>query len=239
MDVFDYQQDNQGIVTLTMNMTGPVNAMNAEYGAAMSAAVDRLEAETDLTGVILASAKKTFFAGGDLNDLLCVAPGTEETYFKQVEATKAVLRRLEKLPVPVVAAINGAALGGGFEICLCCNYRLAWEGKGVVVGLPEVTLGLMPGAGGVVRITQLLGVEAALPYLLEGRAIPAKKALDAGLIDETVDTIDELLPRAKAWVLANQDNPGTAVQPWDKKGFAIPGGKVTNPNWPPRSHSQR
>ena len=133
-----------------------------------------------------------------------VAPGTEEAYFKQVEATKAVLRRLEKLPVPVVAAINGAALGGGFEICLCCNHRLAWEGKGVVVGLPEVTLGLMPGAGGVVRMTQLLGVEAALPYLLEGRAIPAKQALDAGLIDETVDTIDELLPRAKAWILANQ-----------------------------------
>ena len=229
MKGFDYQQDNQGIVTLTMNMTGPVNAMNAEYGAAMSAAVDRLEAETGLTGVILASAKKTFFAGGDLNDLLCVAPGTEETYFKQVEATKAVLRRLEKLPVPVVAAINGAALGGGFEICLCCNHRLAWEGKGVVVGLPEVTLGLMPGAGGVVRMTQLLGVEAALPYLLEGRAIPAKQALDAGLIDETVDTIDELLPRAKAWILANQDNPDTAVQPWDKKGFAIPGGGANSP----------
>ena len=229
MDVFDYQQDNQGIVTLTMNMTGPVNAMNAEYGAAMSAAVDRLEAETDLTGVILASAKKTFFAGGDLNDLLCVAPGTEETYFKQVEATKAVLRRLEKLPVPVVAAINGAALGGGFEICLCCNHRLAWEGKGVVVGLPEVTLGLMPGAGGVVRMTQLLGVEAALPYLLEGRAIPAKQALNAGLIDETVDTIDELLPRAKASILANQDNPDTALQPWDKKGFAISGGSANSP----------
>ena len=229
MDVFDYQQDNQGIVTLTMNMTGPVNAMNAEYSAAMSAAVDRLEAETGLTGLILASAKKTFFAGGDLNDLLCVAPGTEEAYFKQVEATKAVLRRLEKLPVPVVAAINGAALGGGFEICLCCNHRLAWEGKGVVVGLPEVTLGLMPGAGGVVRMTQLLGVEAALPYLLEGRAIPAKQALDAGLIDETVDTIDELLPRAKAWILANQDNPEAAVQPWDKKGFAIPGGGANSP----------
>ena len=229
MDVFDYQQDNQGIVTLTMNMTGPINAMNAEYSAAMSAAVDRLEAETGLTGLILASAKKTFFAGGDLNDLLCVAPGTEEAYFKQVEATKAVLRRLEKLPVPVVAAINGAALGGGFEICLCCNHRLAWEGKGVVVGLPEVTLGLMPGAGGVVRMTQLLGVEEALPYLLEGRAIPAKQALNAGLIDETVDTIDELLPRAKAWILANQNNPEAAVQPWDKKGFAIPGGGANSP----------
>ena len=229
MKGFDYQQDNQGIVTLTMNMTGPVNAMNAEYSAAMSAAVDRLEAETGLTGLILASAKKTFFAGGDLNDLLCVAPGTEETYFKQVEATKAVLRRLEKLPVPVVAAINGAALGGGFEICLCCNHRLAWEGKGVVVGLPEVTLGLMPGAGGVVRITQLLGVEAALPYLLEGRAIPAKQALDGDLIDETVNSIDELLPRAKAWILANQDKPDTALQPWDKKGFAIPGGSANSP----------
>ena len=257
MKGFQYHKDADGIVTITMDMTGPVNAMNSEYFAAMADTVSQLEAEQDVIGVIIRSAKKTFFAGGDLNDLVAIEPGSEAAFFEQVEATKAVLRRLEKLPVPVVAAINGAALGGGFEICLCCNYRLAWAGftsadansaddkspdanstatnkSGAVVGLPEVTLGLMPGAGGVVRLTQLLGFETALPYLLDGRAIPAQQAMEAGLIDGTVATLDELLPKAKAWLLANRDNLAAAVQPWDRKGYAIPGGRANSPQLAPK-----
>jgi 3-hydroxyacyl-CoA dehydrogenase/enoyl-CoA hydratase/3-hydroxybutyryl-CoA epimerase len=228
-NVFKYEKDSDGIVTITMDMNGPVNAMNAEYSHAMAATVDRLENESDITGVVFASAKKTFFAGGDLNWLLEIQPGEEEAFFNRIETEKGWLRRLEKLPVPVVAAINGAALGGGFEICLSCNHRIAWNNKSVIVGLPEVTLGLLSGAGGVVRMTNLLGLEKALPWVLEGKKVNTTKALSAGIIHETVDCLDGLLPRAKAWILENKTNEVAAQQPWDREGFKIPGGNLNQP----------
>src|ERR1700732_2712159 len=152
MSEFEYQKDVDGIVTLTMNMAGPVNVMNREYDALMAEAVQRLERENGLKGVIFASAKKTFFAGGDLESLLAVPKGGEGAFFRQLEQTKGCLRRIEKLPVPVVATINGAALGGGLEICLACNRRIIADDPTAVIGLPEVTLGLSPGAGGGARL---------------------------------------------------------------------------------------
>ena len=229
MSVFNYEKDADGIVTVTMDMNGPVNAMNDEYRAAMAETVDKLEREEGLAGVVFASAKKVFFAGGDLNELLKVEKGQEGDFMDMLRATKAVLRRLEKLPVPVAAAINGAALGGGFEICLCCNYRVAWDNKAVQLGLPEVTLGLLPGGGGVVRMVNLLGLEKALPYLVEGRKVAPAKALPEGMIHATVDTLEELVPAAKAWILENRDNEDAAVQPWDRKGHRIPGGNASSP----------
>jgi len=229
MSVFNYQKDQDGIVTITMDMTGPVNAMNAEYHEAMHDAVNKLEAEQDLSGVIIASAKKVFFAGGDLNDLLAAKREDAAEFFANGEEVKADLRRLEKLPVPVVAAINGAALGGGYEICLACNHRIAFDHKSVQIGLPEVSLGLYPGGGGVVRLTKLIGVEKALPYILESKRLVPAKALAAGLIDATVESLEELLPAAKAWIVANKDNEEVAVQPWDRKGYRIPGGAINTP----------
>ncbi|RLQ20569.1 3-hydroxyacyl-CoA dehydrogenase [Seongchinamella sediminis] len=229
MSVFKYDKDSDGIVTVTMDMTGPVNAMNNEYGEAMGATLERLEAESGLSGVIFASAKKTFFAGGDLNDLIRITPEHVDQAFTSVEATKGDLRRLEKLPVPVVAAINGAALGGGYELCLACNHRIAWDSKAVQIGLPEVSLGLLPGGGGVVRLTNLLGFQQAMPYLLEGKKVNAARALEQGMIDETVASVEELLPRARAWILENRDNEKAALQPWDQKGFRIPGGDIKHP----------
>jgi len=229
MSVFHYDKDDAGIVTVTMDMTGPVNAMNAEYQTAMTETVERLEAETDLRGVVFASAKKVFFAGGDLNDLVKVEPGQEEEFFTGLQATKSVLRRIEKLPVPVAAAINGAALGGGFEIALCCNYRVAWNDRSVQLGLPEVGLGLLPGGGGVVRMTRLLGLAAALPYLTEGTRVTPDKALAAGMIHATVDTLEELVPNAKEWILAQEDLVAAGTQPWDTKGYKIPGGGINFP----------
>ena len=226
MSVFKYQKDEQGIVVVTMDMTGPVNAMNAEYHQAMGATVDKLEKETGLKGVVFASAKKVFFAGGDLNDLVKVNPDTVAEFFDDVEDTKSQLRRLEKLPVPVVAAINGPALGGGYEICLACNHRIAFDNKAVQIGLPECSLGLLPGGGGVVRLTKLIGVEAALPMILEGKRMNPQTALKAGLIHQLVDSIDELVPAAKAYILAN---PDASVQVWDEKGFKIPGGPINSP----------
>lgn len=230
MSVFKYEKDQDGIVTITMDMTGPVNAVNEEYDVVMTETVNRLEAETDLTGVVFTSAKKTFFAGGDLNLLLAVQPGEEAKLFEKLEEAKALFRRLEKLPVPVVAAINGAALGGGFELTLACNHRIAWDDKSVEIGLPEVQLGLLPGAGGVVRLTNLLGLQNALPFLMEGKKVRGVKAKDVGFIHDTVASKDDLLPKAKAWILENKDNTEAAVQPWDKKGFKIPGGNIMHPS---------
>lgn len=229
MSVFHYDKDADGIVTVTMDMTGPVNAMNEEYRQAMAETVEKLQAESGLTGVVLASAKKVFFAGGDLNDLLAAQPGDEEAFMEVLEHTKQGLRDLEKLPVPVVAAINGAALGGGYEICLASNYRIAYNHKSVQIGLPEVSLGLLPGGGGVVRLVNLLGFQNAMPYLVEGKKVTPDKALKAGMIHETVDSLDELIPRAKAWILENKENDAAAVQPWDQKGYKIPGGNANSP----------
>ena len=223
------KKDADNIVTITMDMTGPVNAMNAEYHEAMSETIAKVEAETELSGVVFASAKKVFFAGGDLNDLVAVEADKTEEFFHGVESMKAGLRFWEKLPVPVVAAINGAALGGGYELCLACNYRVALNHKSVQIGLPECSLGLFPGGGGVVRLTKLLGVEKALPYILESKRVTPDKALAEGMIHATVDTPEELIPAAKAFILANKDNPDAAVQPWDQKGFRIPGGPINSP----------
>ena len=229
MSVFHYDKDADGIVTVTMDMTGPVNAMNEEYRQAMAETVEKLKEESDLTGVVLASAKKVFFAGGDLNDLLATQAGDEEAFMEVLESTKEGLRELEKLPVPVVAAINGAALGGGYEICLASNYRIAYKHKSVQIGLPEVSLGLLPGGGGVVRLVNLLGFQNAMPYLLEGKKVDPAKALKAGMIHETVDSLEELIPRAKAWIIENKDNESAAIQPWDQKGYRIPGGDANSP----------
>jgi 3-hydroxyacyl-CoA dehydrogenase/enoyl-CoA hydratase/3-hydroxybutyryl-CoA epimerase len=224
-----YDRDSDGIVTVTMDMSGPVNAMNDEFRRDFGDVVEKLQAEENLTGVVIASAKKVFFAGGDLNDLVAVTPETVGRFMEGISLIKGQMRSLEKLPVPVVAAINGAALGGGYELCLVCNHRVAWNNRSVQIGLPEVTLGLLPGGGGVVRLTKLLGLEAALPYLLEGRRVDPVQALDAGMIDDLVTEPENLVPRAKAWILENRDNPDAAVQPWDRKGYRIPGGDITSP----------
>ncbi len=229
MSVFKYEKDADGIVTITMDMTGPVNAMTPEYEGAMGETVAKLEKEEGLAGVIFASAKKVFFAGGDLKTLVLARPEDTENFFNKLEILKAQFRRLEKLPVPVVAAINGAALGGGYELCLACNHRIAWDNKAVQIGLPEVTLGLLPGGGGVVRLTNLLGLEKALPFLLEGKRVPPTEALQAGLIHETVESLEELVPRARQWILENRANKEAAVQPWDQQGFRIPGGSANSP----------
>jgi 3-hydroxyacyl-CoA dehydrogenase / enoyl-CoA hydratase / 3-hydroxybutyryl-CoA epimerase len=224
---FKYEKDADGVVTITMDMQGQsANTMNAAYLPAMNGVIQKLQAEQDLRGVVFASAKKTFFAGGDLNDLLRVERADEAT-FAMVERNKAPFRALEKLPVPVVAAINGAALGGGFELCLACNHRIVVDAPHAVVGVPEVTLGLLPGAGGVVRLTALIGLEKALPLLLEGKQLRPAEALKQGLVDEIVSTVAELVPAAKAWIKAH---PGVHAQPWDQKGFEYPGGGAVSPN---------
>src|SRR5690606_5802162 len=187
--------------------TASANTMNELYARSMAAVVDRLAEEVEaggIKGVIIASAKKTFFAGGDLKGMMKVTKADGPRIFAEVEGMKATLRKLETLPVPVVAAINGAALGGGLEIALAANHRIAVDAPQVQIGLPEASLGLLPGGGGVTRTVRMFGLPTALmEILLQGPRFKASAAKAKGLVDELVATQDELLPAAKAWIQAN------------------------------------
>jgi 3-hydroxyacyl-CoA dehydrogenase/enoyl-CoA hydratase/3-hydroxybutyryl-CoA epimerase len=141
------------------------------------------------------------------------------------EGLKKQLRRLETLGKPVVAALNGAALGGGLEIALACHYRVALNNPKAVFGLPEVGLGLLPGGGGIIRLTRMIGLQPALPYLTEGKKLKAKEAVSAGIINELAETPEEMMAKAKAWIKANPK----AINPWDDKAFKFPGGDARNP----------
>ncbi|CAN7217651.1 3-hydroxyacyl-CoA dehydrogenase NAD-binding domain-containing protein [Knoellia sp. LjRoot47] len=227
-----YDRDDEGIVTLTMDdPAAGANTMNAAYKSAMGETIDRLEAERDeITGVVLTSGKKTFFAGGNLTDLQKVTSDTVGETFAEVEGLKAQLRRLEQLGRPVIAAINGAALGGGLEIALACHHRIAVDDDKVKLGLPEVTLGLLPGGGGVTRLVRMLGItEALMGWLLQGQQRTPADAHAKGVVDELVATREELVPAAKAWIRAHAGDETAATKPWDVKGFKLPGGTPTTP----------
>nr|WP_121390303.1 3-hydroxyacyl-CoA dehydrogenase NAD-binding domain-containing protein [Actinokineospora cianjurensis] len=230
MSMIGWDVDGDGIVTLTMDDPNQgANTMNDLFRTSFAEAVERLETERDsITGVVITSGKKTFFAGGDLNQLIQARPEHAAEMTKTVNTMKSYLRRLEQLGKPVVAAINGAALGGGYEIALATHHRIALDVRGSEIGLPEVTLGLLPGGGGITRTVRLLGIQnALLNVLLQGQRHKPLKAKELGLVDEVVSTPEELLSSAKAWVKAN---PG-AQQPWDVEGYRIPGGTPSNPKF--------
>ena len=224
-----WDKDADGIVTLTLDdPTGSANVMNEHYKESMHKAVKRLVAEKDsITGVVITSVKKTFFAGGDLKAMITAGPENAGEIFAEVQEIKADLRALETLGKPVVAAINGAALGGGLEIALACHHRVAADVKGSQIGLPEVTLGLLPGGGGVARTVRMFGLQNAFVNVLsQGTRFNPKKAKDTGLVDELVGSAEDVVPAAKAWIKAN---PDSHTQPWDAKGYKMPGGTPSSP----------
>jgi 3-hydroxyacyl-CoA dehydrogenase/enoyl-CoA hydratase/3-hydroxybutyryl-CoA epimerase len=224
-----WERDDDGVVILTLDdPSQSANTMNAAYAASIKATVARLESERDeIAGVIITSAKKTFFAGGDLNDLKATTKEQSEEIGEFVREGKAVLRRLETLGKPVVAAVNGSALGGGLEIALATHHRIVVDDAKLQLGFPEVQLGLLPGAGGVTRTVRMLGiVNAMMSLLLQGQRVRPQKGKEIGIVDELVATREELIPAAKKWIAANPE----AVQPWDVKGYKIPGGTPSTPS---------
>ncbi len=227
-----YERDADGIVTLTLDdPTSKANTMTELYQRSMDAAVDRLyDEQDDVVGVVVASAKKTFFAGGNLTLMSQATADDAQRIFASGEAIKAGLRRLERFPRPVVAAINGAALGGGLEIALAANHRIAVDDRSVKIGLPESTLGLLPGGGGVTRVVRMLGLQSALmDVLMPGTQFDPQGALAKGLVDELLPTREELVPAAKAWILEHRDDEEAATKPWDRAGYRMPGGTPKTP----------
>ncbi|AXE81404.1 3-hydroxyacyl-CoA dehydrogenase NAD-binding domain-containing protein [Streptomyces atratus] len=225
-----WEQDETGVVTLVLDDPNQsANTMNQAFKDSIAAIADRAEAEKDsVRGIIYTSAKKTFFAGGDLKDMIKVGPENAQQAFDTGTAIKNSLRRIETLGIPVVAAINGAALGGGYEIALASHHRVALDAPGSRIGLPEVTLGLLPAGGGVTRTVRLMGIaDALLKVLLQGTQYTPQRALENGLVHEVATTREEMLDKARAFIDAHPESQ----QPWDVKGYRIPGGTPSNPKF--------
>ena len=217
-----YSVQADGVALITIDVPGAsANVISMEFRDEMDAAIQQLAADPAVKGAIITSAKKDFMAGGDLKYMVekFAVKMTAEQALAEAKAFSPMLRRLETCGKPVVAAINGPAMGGGYELALACHYRVAADNPKLLVGLPEVTLGLMPGAGGTQRLPRLIGVAAALPIILKGAPLRAAEALAKGLVNEVV-AADQLLHAAGRWILEK----GDSVQAWDKKGFKVPGG---------------
>ncbi len=226
MSAIQFEKNADHIVILTLDSPNQsANTMNADFRTALSETVNKLQADENIAGIIFRSAKKTFFAGGDLDELIQATPEHATDFFNMIEEMKAKLRYIETRGIPVVAALNGTALGGGWELALGCHYRVALNDAKAKFGLPEVTLGLLPGGGGIVRMTRLLGLQNAFPFLMEGKQFGVDKAKSLGLIHDTAQTEQELLDKAIAWVKANPKSQ----QPFDVKGYKIPGGTPSTP----------
>ncbi|GAB2748273.1 3-hydroxyacyl-CoA dehydrogenase NAD-binding domain-containing protein [Melaminivora jejuensis] len=219
------------VALITFDEQGsPVNTMCEQWQADLGEATARVLADRQqlgqaLKGIVLASAKSSFFAGADLKATMRLTPADAPTVFARIEAMKKNFRQLETLGIPVVACLNGTALGGGWEVALIAHHRIAVNDRKIQFGLPEVTLGLLPGATGITKMTRLLGLLGAQPFILEGKTFGPAEAHKLGLVHELVDSQDALLPRALAHIAAQP----TAQQPWDAKDYRVPGGTPSNP----------
>ncbi len=219
-----YEQDADGIVTLTLDMPGrSMNVLNDELTEPFAEAIARIESDDSVTGVIITSGKRDFLAGADIDKVYAITDPAEA--FELAEAYKAFLRRLERWEKPVVAALNGTALGGGLELALACNHRIAIDDGRAKFGLPEVKLGLLPGGGGTQRLPRLIGIQNALPLMAEGKELRADRARQLGILDDLAGDAGELMAKARAWIAANP----RAVQPWDRKDYKWPGGDARHP----------
>lgn len=217
-----YQKDTDNVVTLTLDMRGRAeNVINHEIGSYFLPVLQQLKqekAQGTLRGVIITSAKKTFLSGGDFEYLYQASDAQE--IFDFTEKLKAFLRDLERPGVPVVAAINGTAVGTGFEVALGCHHRVLVDTPRTYVGLPEVLIGLIPGGGGIVRLMWLLGIEKAFAILTSGRRYTPKEALELRIVDDLAKDRKEMLDKAKAWLLQTKEGR----RPWDRPERTIPGG---------------
>jgi 3-hydroxyacyl-CoA dehydrogenase/enoyl-CoA hydratase/3-hydroxybutyryl-CoA epimerase len=221
---FTFDIDEDGIGLVTIDMPGrAMNVLNPTLTEPFAALVTRLETDADIKGLVITSGKPTFIVGADIDQLTQITRA--EDAFAVCEALKRDLRRMEQCGKPVVAALNGTALGGGLELALACHARIALNDPKLKLGLPEVKLGLLPGGGGTQRVPRLIGIQKAMDLITTGKELTAAKAKEMGLVTDLAADRTELLAKAKAWCLANPK----AAAPWDVKGFKIPGGDSKSP----------
>ncbi len=224
--MIEFHVEADGVAVLTWNVTDrPMNVLNEASIAAFRAAMEKVLNDDAIRGAVVTSSHKEFIVGADIRMLEEMGDTAEEIYAKG-ERIQQLFRRLETGGKPFVAAINGHALGGGYELCLACHYRIAVEEGRIKIGLPESKLGLLPGGGGTQRLPRLIGIEQAVPLMLEGRDVDQRRALKMGMVDALVPAA-ELIARARQWVLEQGNEK--ILQPWDRKGYRIPGGAVQSP----------
>jgi 3-hydroxyacyl-CoA dehydrogenase/enoyl-CoA hydratase/3-hydroxybutyryl-CoA epimerase len=217
-----YTLGDDGIAVVVIDVPNAnANVMGPDMGDDFKQLIPAIKADDKVRGVVITSAKNDFMAGGDLKMMVEAFNRdlTVEEAYAAATSFNPYLRQMETCGKPVVAAINGPAMGGGLELALACHYRVIANNPKAMVGLPEVTLGLMPGAGGTQRLPRIIGVRAAVPLILQGTPLNPEKALKAGIVNEVVEPA-QLIEAAKKWIL----NGGEGVQPWDRKGFQVPGG---------------
>ncbi|HMZ86582.1 MAG TPA: 3-hydroxyacyl-CoA dehydrogenase NAD-binding domain-containing protein [Giesbergeria sp.] len=220
-----FDVDASGIGLVTFDQPGrAMNVLTPELLGRFATLLDRLEQEEGLKGLVLTSGKSSFIAGADIDQLSQIT--TVEQAFQLGEELKALLRRMEKCGKPVVAALNGTTLGGGLELALACHARFAIDDPKAKIGLPEVKLGLLPGAGGTQRLPRLIGIQKSFELITQGTELSPAKAKGLGIVNDLAATREELLQKARDWCLANPK----PVQPWDAKGFRIPGGDSKSPS---------
>ncbi len=225
-ETLHYRVTDQGVAIVSIDVPGRnVNVLTPDLHRELGDVVAVLAADESVIGIVLCSGKPGFIAGGDLMRIVRyyeMNRSAAEAY-EQSRPFSRALRRLETCGKPVAVAINGSALGGGLEMALACHYRVVADDDEIKLGLPEVTLGLIPGAGGTQRLPRLIGLEKAVPMILDGTLVDPADALRLGVVDVVSDP-DDLLDAAASWVMEQ----GTPVQPWDRKGFRIPGGSKLN-----------
>ncbi len=220
-----------GIATLTFDeQSSPVNTMCLQWQDDLHAVVAQVVKDRpQLKGIVLASAKSTFFAGADLKGVMRSTESDGPRVFAEIERIKKSFRTLETLGIPVVSCLNGAALGGGWEVALVGHHRIAVNNPKIQFGLPEITLGLIPGASGITKMTRLLGLMGAQPYILESKLFAPEEALKLGVVHELVNAPGELMPKALAFIEAAQGKPEASQHVWDRKDYKMPGGTPSNP----------
>ena len=238
---FTFATDTDGVAVITWDVPGKsMNVLSFDALRELDAAVDAALADDAVKGIVITSAKDSFAAGMDLNVLAqlkqAVGGDPARGVFDGIMQMHGVLRKIERAGMdpktlkgakPVACALPGLAMGIGYEIALACHRIFAADNPKAKIGLPEILVGIFPGAGGTTRLVRKMGAMAAAPYLLEGKTLEPAKAKSAGLIDE-VAAPDDLLAKAKDWVLSAKD--ADCVKPWDAKGYKMPGGTPYHPS---------
>jgi len=222
---------DQEIATITFDeYESPVNTMCKQWQDDLAQVAQELVKDRPkLRGVILASNKSTFFAGADLKGVMRSSSADGPRVFIEIERIKKNFRTIETLGIPVVSCLNGSALGGGWEVALVGHHRIATRNPKTQFGLPEVTLGLIPGGGGITKMTRSLGLLAAQPYILESKLFGPEQAFKLGLVHELVDTDSDLRECALDFIAASQNKPEACLHIWDRKDYEMPGGTPHNP----------
>jgi len=214
--------DNDGIALLTIDVQGrPMNVVTPDFMQELAAAIQQIASDAAIKGAVITSAKADFMAGADLKWLL--ASHAKVTDAKSAMAfawpLNELFRKLETCGKPIAAAVNGTALGGGLELALACHYRVAADNPQARIGLPEVLVGLLPGAGGTQRLPRLIGIYDALMLIVEGTHLGVEEAAKKKIFHKVVPQ-EQLVATARQWIL----DGGSPIQPWDAKGFKVPGG---------------